>query len=339
MKRHRTLASVAAVVVLLLPAAAEGAIPSPALALHSRVTRVSDELALLAEGPGSGVRQPELAVSELRFTNRDGFRIGVVAYGQTVALSVSNQHRRSLDAGVRRSSTTTYLAHGKVTPASIEASFADRGQIAVRFRPSGKEIRATRRAGCGRSSNTVIARLGTFVGKLSFRGEDGYTSATMHRARGASIDFEALARCLAGATLPTSLALSSVQGVPTQPSQGPKLTTFVASRKLPVAWTLFGVRVREDGEPRFVAVDLSVEGRLGIARFVSVRGSQSTFVFDDSLAAATVSPPPPFSGEGIFQHGTGTTKIWSGSLGVSFLGAPQASIVGAAFSTRLAQSW
>ncbi len=338
MRRPRLLAGVTAVAALLVPATAAAMLP-PAPALHSRVTRVSDELALLAKGPGSRMPRPELAVSELRFTNRDGFRIGVVAYGQTVGLSVGNRQRPRLDAGVRRFSTTTYLAHGKVTPTSIEASFADRGRIAVRFRPSGREIRATRGAGCGRSSNRVIARLGFFVGTLRFRGEGGYTSAATHRARGASIDFEALARCLAGTTLPTGLALSSVQGVPTQPSGRPKLTTFVASRKLPLAWTLFGVRVREGGEPRFVAMDLSVEGRLGIARFASVRGASSTFAFDDSLAGATVSPPAPFIGEGVFQRGPGQPKTWSGSLGVSFLGAPRVPIAGAPFNTRLAQSW
>lgn len=340
MKRRRPLAPVAAAVALLLvPAAADaGALPL-APALHSRITRVGDELALLARESGSGAPQPEFAVSELRFTNRDGFRIGVVAYGQTVALSVSNRHRPRLDAAVRRSSNTTYLAHGKVTPTSIEASFGDRGRIAVRFRSSGRELRATRRAGCGRPSNRVVARLGVFSGALRFRGEGGYTSAMVSRARGGVIDFDALARCLAGAAPPPRPAMFSVQETPTHPSRRPKLTTFTAGRKLPVAWTLFGVRVREDGDPRFVAVDLSVEGRLGIARFVSARGSRSSFAFEDSLAAASVSPPVPFSGEGIFRHDAGGAKTWSGSLAVSFLGAPRVPIAAAPFSTRLVQSW
>lgn len=333
------LTGAAAAVALLVPATVEAAILPPAPALHSRVTRMSDELALLAKGPGVRTPQPQIAVSELRFTNRDGFRIGVVAYGQTVGLSVGNRQRLKLDANVRRFSTTTYLAHGEVNPNSIEASFADRGRIAVHFRPSGRKIRTTRRAGCGRSSNRVIARLGVFVGTLRFRGEGGYTSAITHRARGASIDFEALARCLAGATLPTRIALTSVQGVPTHPSGRPKLTTFAAGRKSPLAWTLFGVRVREGGEPRFVAMDLSVEGRLGIARFVSARGAPSTFAFDNSLAEATISPPAPFIGEGVFRHRPGESKTWSGSLGVSFLGAPRVPLADDPFNARLAQSW
>lgn len=364
MKLRRALTGIVAMAALVVPAAADAAAPpaSPsAPALLSRVTRVSDQLALLSKDSGPLGPLQRLAVSELRFTNRDGYRFAVVAYGQTVALSVSNGHRRQHGAGIRRSSTTTYLAHGEVTPTSIGASFGDRGRIAVHFRPTGQAIRATKRAGCARSGDGVIARLGLFVGRLSFRGEGGYTSAGVHRARGGSIDFEALLDCLVGAAPSGRQALlparapspfpalwgpsgvrgvaSDAPGVRTNPSRGLEFTTLIASRKLPVARTIFGARVRDESRPLFVAVDLSVEGRLGIARYASARGPRSAFGFDGSLSSATVLPPAPFSGKGVFQHGVGSERSWTGSLTVSFLGAPRVPIVGAPFSTHLAQGW
>src|ERR1044072_8884280 len=80
-----------------------------------------------------------------------------------------------------------YLAHGKATPTSIEASFGDLGRISLRLRPSGRELHATRRAGCKRPHGLPIARIGLFVGELRFRGEDGYNSARAPRGhRGSS---------------------------------------------------------------------------------------------------------------------------------------------------------
>jgi hypothetical protein len=360
--RNALAAALAAIAILLLPAASDAAAQRPAEALLAPVTRVSDELALLGQGSGTLGLLHKRFLSELKFTNRDGYTIDVVAFGQTVALTVSREHGLRQGRSAKRSSATTYLAHGKVTPTSIQASFADRGRIAVRFRPAGRQVRATRRAGCRRSSDGLIGRLGIFVGDLRFRGEGGYTSAEVHRVHGGSIDFAALTACLAGSEKPGRNALrpaassplrppvstavarlrSAAPGAPgvvTHPSHGPKRTILFADDKLPLSRIAFGAERRGGGPTRFLAVDERSEGSIGILRFAIATGSRSSFAFDGHLATAGVTPPAPFSGRGIFQHGPGGEKIWSGSLAVSFLGAPDVPLTGAPFRTLLAQSW
>jgi len=339
MTRPRALiAGVLATAALIAPSASAVAAPLPAPAFFAGAMQVRDELALLGQNTGPLGPLDRRTLSELKFTNRDGYTITVVGFGQTVALSVSRDHGRPEGRSAKRSSVTTYLAHGMVTPTSIEASFADRGRIAVRFRPAPRPLRATRNAGCRKSSNGLLGRLGVFVGELRFRGEDGYTSAEVHRVHGGTIDLKALIACLLGkARQPGQRALLS--GVSTHPSHGPKRTTLIADRKTPLSRTVFGAQLRGGGRARFIALDESSEGPLGTIRIATAAGPAAAFAFDDHLAGATVAPPAPFSGSGAFQHGAGSAKSWTGSLAVSFLGAPGVPLTGSPFKTQLVQSW
>jgi hypothetical protein len=353
---------VIALVMALLgaPAVNAAAVKTPsAPALLARVTQPRDELALLGQSSGPFGLRGKNAASEFKFTNRDGYQFTVVAFGQTVALSVTNGREDLPRSAAGRFSTTTYLAHGKATPTSIQASFADRGRIALRFRPSGRELHASRDAGCRRPSGRVIAQLGLFVGELRFRGEGGYTSAEIHRVHGGSVDLAALVSCRPGATLPeqdgfSALSLGpsthgNVRGphgadshspaVPTHPSRGPKRTTLLASLKLPLSRTVFGAQSRGEGSARFLAAEEASSGRIGIVRLVSASGPKSAFTFDVTLADAAVSPPTPFAGKGVFQQGIGEAESWTGSLAVSFLGAPQVPLTGSPFKTQLVQGW
>ena len=336
-----------------------------ASALLARVTQPREDMALLGRTRGRSGRQDRPSVLELKFTNRDGYQLTVVAFEQTVALSVSSG-RQDLSGGdaVRRFSTTTYLAHGKATPTSIQASFGDRGRIALRFRPNGREIRASRDAGCRRPGHGVIAQLGLFVGELRFRGEGAYTSAEIHRVHGGSVDLAALLACRPVAALPRvdrSIAPAPPQagpraqvggafshlrgagsfgsGVPTHPSRRPKRTTLLASLKAPLSRTVFSARLRGKGSARFMAAEAASEGQIGVVRLAGVSAPQAAFTFDDSLANATVAPPAPFAGKGGFRQGIGEVESWTGSLAVSFLGAPRVPLTGSPFRAQLVQSW
>lgn len=355
------LAVVALTAILCVPAS-DAAAATPSAALLARIGRPGEVLGLLGQSSGPFGSSRKETAAELKFTNREGYRFTVVAFEQTVALSVSNgrEDLRSRLAG--RSSTTTYLAHGKATPTSIKASFGDRGKIELRFRPSGRELHASRHAGCRRPSNNVVAKFGLFVGELRFRGEGGYTSAETHRVHGGTVDLAALVACRPGANLPGLGGLStspqpspgpaaqetvprrlgagpSSPAVPTHPSHGPKRTTLLASLKLPLSRAVLGVRVTGKGSARFIAAEELTEGRIGILRLAGVSSPPSAFSFDDALANATVTPPAPFSGEGVFEQGIQGTESWTGSLAVSFLGAPKTPLTGSSFRTRLTQSW
>jgi hypothetical protein len=348
----------AAVLLGAQPAAAKPSRSAPALLVGA--SQLNDELALLGQGSSTFGPPGNRVLSELRFENSDGYTISVVAFGQTVALSVTHAHGRRKGHGP--ASTTTYLAHGKVTPMSIAASFGDRGRIEVRFRPSGRDVWATHKAGCKRSGNGIIARFGVFAGELSFRGEGGFTSAEVHRVSGRSVDFDALVACLFGATprdqqavfpapkLPWGLhlpgadpglrqATPATPGVRTHPSVGPKPTTLLADLKTPLTQTVFAAQVRGRGQVHFQAFEAASEGSIGVIRFVKAQAGPSAFSVDDILSSAAVRPPAPFSGTGAYRQGPGNTKSWTGSLAVSFLGAPHASLTGSPFIARLGRGW
>jgi hypothetical protein len=256
----------------------------------------------------------------------------------------------------------TYLAHGKVTPASISVSFGDRGRIDVRFQPSGRKLLATHKAGCKRPGGGVLARFGVFAGELRFQGEGGFTSAEVHRVPGRSVDFSALVACLFGATphgqravlpapkLPWGIHLPGADvgvrratpetpSVQTHPSDRPKPTTLLADHKTPLTRTVFAAQARGRGEVRLLAVESASEGSIGVIRFVKTQAPPSVFSADGTLSSASVKPPAPFSGTGVFEQGPGNAKSWTGSLAVSFLGAPHVPLTGAPFVVRLARAW
>jgi hypothetical protein len=341
------------------PAAAE---PSPpASSLLAGVARLNDELALLGQGSSPLGPAGDRALSELRFENRDGYMITVVAYDQTVSLSVAHAHRRRKGRGP--ASSTTYLAHGKVTPTSIAASFGDRGRIDVRFQPSGRKLRATNNAGCKRPGGGILARFGVFAGELRFQGDGGFTSAEVHRVPGRAVDFSALVACLFGAATPHTQqavlpaprlpwgihlpgadvgvrqATPETPSVQTHPSGGPKPTTLLADHKTPLSRTVFAAQVRGRGKVRLLALESASEGSIGVIRFVAAKAAPSVFSANGALSSASVKPPAPFSGTGTYEQGPGNAKSWTGSLAVSFLGAPHVPLAGALFSVRLARGW
>lgn len=353
--RRAVVAFLLATVLLLLCAVPAGAAskPSAATRLHADVSRLSDELALLGYAPNPLELSRRTTFSQIKFRNHDGYTFVVIAAGQTVTISVVRNDRK------KRFSIATYFAHGRVTSTSIRASFADRGRIELRFRPSGSSIRATRRVGCAVPNKRAIAGIGLFVGTLRFQGEDGYTSAEVHRVRGRSIDFGALLACLRGAApgpralspprsplAPAGLrglasrAPSAAPRVPetdTQPPDRTRSTILLANRKLPISRTIFAA-LRGGGEARFLAADSRSEGSIGIVRRVSVAAPPSAFVFDRALSSAAVGPPAPFVHGGSFEQGS-STRSWSGPLAVSFLGAPRVPLTGPSFGVQLQRNW
>jgi hypothetical protein len=353
------IAAVALLCASLTSVAAASARPAaPAPALYSEVSALNQVAELLGRRsrPFGPRRSPSFSL--LRFENRDGYVFSVVASRQTVALRVARRYGRG--QRLRPALSTTYLAHGRATPTSITADFGARGRIALRFRPSGRGLRATRRAGCVQANGLPIARRGVFVGTLRFRGESGYTSARIHRARGGSIDLAALIACLIAGGGPNRTALPpsptlpidlrpfgigarnygpETPGAGTHPSDRPKRTILVSSDKLPVARTVFAAAKRDTGRPRFLAFEAESEGSIAVARLAFAPGGKADFSSDDSLSKAVVSPPAPFAGRAVFEHGLGDTKSWTGSLAVSFLGEPRLAVAGSPFEAQLIRSW
>lgn len=142
-----------------------------------------------------------------------------------------------------------------------------------------------------------------------------------------------------GADFGLRQATPETPGVRTHPSVGPRPTTLLADHKTPLAQTLFATQVRGRGRAHLLALEAVSEGSIGVIRFVKVQADPSVFSVDDILSAASVKPPAPFSGTGAYRQGPGNTKSWTGSLAVSFLGAPHVPLTGSPFRTQLTQSW
>ncbi len=101
---------------------------------------------------------------------------------------------------------------------------------------------------------------------------------------------------------------------------------------------LFGASER-GGKAGYLAEIEQTVGSLGVFRGVFVHASPATFAFDNALSSAGVTPPPPFSGSGSFQRAPTGAKSWTGSLAVSFPGAPNVPLTDPRFKTQLTRSW
>lgn len=357
--RSRRAIAVLLVVTLLcaLPPAAAAAGPPAAHRLFSRLAQLGGELELPDATPEDSSLLNSKAFSEVRFVNHDGYSIRVIAFGQTVGLRIARPQGRKGSAA-----TTTYLARGRVTPTSIRASFGSLGSVQLHFQRLTRTLAGPLFDTCKVRGKGPIARFGLFVGSLRFRGEGGYTSAEVHRLHGGSIDIDALIACLRGIVGPERMELPSPRSpflptplpgllasgghrapppaeAPTHPSDGPRPTVLLAQDAQPLSRTIFAALRGGHRRVRYVAAAATSEGPIAILRVATVTAGASSFAFDDSLSKARVSPPPPFEGSGLFEHGAGSTKSWGGSLAVSFLGAPHLPLTGTPFNVLLGQGF
>ncbi len=262
----------------------------------------------------------------LRAPGGNGYSIGVSAEGATAFLDVS----RPLSAGLAGASSV-YIARAKLSPTRMKATFGDLGTVSVRFRPSGRVKRSRAERGC-RGPDHFTIRFGVFVGKLDFEGEGGYAAAHLHRAKGRVIS-------------PLSLDCNGpVFPAPRRSRPGgadprAKLTTLTAGWRLGLSATSFTALDSGRGHTRFFASSSQSQGALAIYRYAFALASPLTFAVDDALSLAGVTPPPPFSGDASFQRDVSGAKSWTGSLAVSFPGAPDVPLTGSQFKAQLIRSW
>jgi hypothetical protein len=255
-----------------------------------------------------------------------GYRVTVSGFGQTVGLSVArpgpSQHSGA---------TTTYIARGELGADTIEAGFGALGQLSMRFQPSGKVVYGKGQQGCAGPGRT-ITRFGRFVGSLRFRGEGGYVSVRVHRAKGKTRSPDS-PQCTGSSGEPAG----STQ-VGDAPEHG-KRTTLRAGFRLGLHDLSLEASSARAGHARYVAISEQSQGQIAIYRDAYVQASPRTFATDSALSFASVSPPPPFSGTGTLRRAANGSRSWAGSLAVSFLGAADVPLAGPQFRTALTRSW
>jgi hypothetical protein len=261
-----------------------------------------------------------------QFAASDGHKITVGGYDATAVLTAAKP-----DPAHGRNAWSTYVARGRVSPTAIQAGFGALGRVDVRFHPSAGVRYGKRHRHCIGADRYTI-RPGVFVGSVRFRGEDGYSSAEVHRIRGKVVTprflrcFDSLFEELEG------------KGQKHRARKRPKVTRLYSFVRSGLTAILFSATERA-GKAGFVAEIEQTVGSLGIVRGVSVKASSATFAFDNALSLAGVTPPAPFSGSASFQRGSTGVKSWTGSLAVSFPGAPNVSLIDPRFKAQLTRSW
>jgi hypothetical protein len=303
-------------VALALPAAAvaDSAAPGP-LTSTSRLREVVRERAGKTRGGG----QPSQLAFKIE-TGR-GYVVEVFGSGNAVAIDVVRGDGHS---------STAYVARGIAGGDQLRADFGNYGKVSMRFRPSRHATPAKSGQGCDHGGKPV-SRSGVFVGEFRFRGEGGYLDLDARRARGKVIGVAP--KCARQHS--SSQAQESVSHPETEGIFGPE-TPF-----LEAGWR-HGVRSAEVGAFflfgafSFYADVEESRGRMAIFRHALVTArSHKMLRANNALTSARLSPPPPFSGSGIYTAGPDGKKTWTGSLAVNFPGAPHYPLTGPPFKVTL----
>lgn len=261
-----------------------------------------------------------------------GYRLTVVAEANTVALEIHRPRKRTrqgaLLAGLNEA-VTGYVARGTVTPTRIVASFGKFGAVDVRFRPSGRVVKSHFRRHC-RGADHMTSRLGVFVGNVRFRGEKRFIAVRAHRAKG-SVRSPLHLNC-AGGPVRLSSRTYGARPVRERPDTVP---TFLS-----VGWRhtvdstellAFGAGTRT----LLLVVDQKSLGRMAEVRYALSITPGKALVANEALTSATLKPPAPFEGKGIYSAAPDGSRRWSGSLSVVFPGAPRLPLTGDGFRAEL----
>ena len=277
-------------------------------------------LALPAQGSAAQHEGEGIIPPTFRAAGSGGYLIrGLLTAPRVAAGDGSDLGRVSLVLLVQRRSTlVTYQApaeeHGS---GRIHAELGALGSVDLRFVPSGGTALA--RPWCG--GEALRYRRGRFVGRLRFRGEEGYTRVSTRSAR-PDVSFLLDIEC-------PGESGTTVGGGP-----GAQLR---ALRDRGDGNVTLEVAKRSPSAPAHVAATISEDrGRLLIRRSVGAVVTSAAFRWSGS-SRAILKPPAPFGGSAVYEQGSGGRNRWRGSLTVDFPGNSNVPMAGTGFSSVLRQ--
>ena len=244
----------------------------------------------------------------------DGYKIGVSTFGSAVFLEVWR-------GGNGRRIQTAYLARGVAAPERLQATFGKFGRVKMRFRESRNRTWRGQVRTC-RGANRFIKRRGVFRGNLRFKGENGYVSIRIHRAKGAVVtQAPKCRRPRGGFKIPFARSLSRT-----------KSALFAIAREGVAATAFFAVEDRRS--TLFFATNEESRGKLAIVRMAVLR-KHSRIHTNESLTSAHLSPTSPFHGTGRYIAAPDGSVAWYGGLSANFPGAPRFPLTGPEFEPLL----
>lgn len=244
------------------------------------------------------------------FTAKSGkYNVGVSTYGGGLFLGVWRGDKKGR-------SMTAYLAKGVARPERLQATFGKFGKIAMRFRPS-RNLEPSRSCSFGR---VLIHQHGVFVGSLKFRGEGGYVSIHLHRAKATILRLGK--RCHVHRH--HDFDFSELEFLFAKP----EAAMLAFSRDGVDSTAVLAIAAKK--RSTFLAVDEESRGKLAIVRLALVH-KPGTLKFDEALTSGRLVPPAPFHGTGRYHAFPDGTYTWSGNLNINFPGAPHFPLTGPSF--------
>jgi hypothetical protein len=277
----------------------------------------------------------------LRASNRYYVEFQAVPEGRRGAAKVTVEvsHERYKDELI----SVTYTTRGRFfRDGGFEAKLPGLGRVAVHFKQTkSHQFSFAGPTGCTRDVYTV--HRGSFVGYAAFHGKGGFTVAKARRAEGRILE--------------TSREVCHVSShpepeeppAPEVPVQFRQASIFASGQSGPAAVTFETSGPRQDqgisvsGLPTIVfeATYRSELRGMGVSARVYVDSDDSRFLSVPTpigtLTDATVTPPSPFSGTGVFHLETPTTASWSGELAVALPGIGDVPLTGPAITARLCE--
>lgn len=283
-------------------------------------------------GTDSAARTTGSQRFRLSLQGSNDYRLTVMGSDKGAILAVSRGHAAAIYMSTRAS----------IDSSGLTAKFGHLGIVSVKFEPSGR-LRARDApkvpVGCKLIPEKAVDQLGTFVGEIRFRGEEGFTVVTKNHAAGSVGPIQ---RHICKSRPSNNPTLSRKQARATRVSpllravaSGRNIVDFRIGRGAISTLAAFGFRANlraEDlpsaGTP-FSVISTERKQAMNIVRLAIARGGPSSFVFNKALTAATVSPPPPFSGVGHFR--SCPARRWSGPISVSLPGKRGEALTGRRF--------
>jgi hypothetical protein len=259
----------------------------------------------------------------------DGLEVGVIFEEPDHAILLVTTFDQETQAGA----STGYGAHfhGSLPGGRLTARFGAIGSISVRFRPDGKGRSGRRAKNC--QGRRPRAEDGSFVGRISLRGEDDYFHVSA-RTASAYLDRTFRLRCDVKRQSPDYPSESLREAV--EPGIGFTLGTGGGSlATLEVGAREGGRRVglraaHMAGAPpgaEVQAVEFEYQGDMPVGRGAwapkSPPGTLVTSLPGEHPPTAVLRPAEPFSGEGEYLASSRTSHSWSGDLSVQFPGLLQ----------------
>lgn len=199
----------------------------------------------------------------------------------------------------------------------IHATFGSLGHLDVGFERRRKVVERPER-GC-----KWILESGVLRGSFQFAGEGGYTSAEATDPKAEALRLPN-GFCGLGSFRRARFRIPGLfeTVLAAQAESDGRRTSFRASRFNGDRGAVFSASLSER------------VGEMSIERTASNYGGPQTF-FTTKSSRGSVFPPSPFSGSAKFRDPAQAPPSWTGSLSVSFPGAPDVPLAGEAFRAKL----